>query len=201
LLKVSDPDIRERRIAAGAISMSKFEAMAGNTSADFFRNLLEDAQQALEEFIQLTNVLEGLCGEQDGYPQSPPSSSIKKALEECCDRIRSVSKDVVGVADAETASELVEGVGGELVPTADGMAVPTGERAMTRASALELLRKIADFFEHTEPHSPVSYSLRQVVSWGKMSLPQLLAELISDQQTRDELSKRAGIPFSDEDSN
>jgi hypothetical protein len=40
----------------------------------------------------------------------------------------------------------------------------------------------------------VSYALEQVVKWGRMSLPELLSELIADRSVRDETFRRAGIP-------
>jgi type VI secretion system protein ImpA len=56
-----------------------------------------------------------------------------------------------------------------------------------------MLERIADFFRRTEPHSPVSYALEQVVRWGGMSLPELLKELISEESVRRDLFRRTGI--------
>jgi type VI secretion system protein ImpA len=64
---------------------------------------------------------------------------------------------------------------------------------MNRERAFRELLTIADFFQKTEPHSPVSYALRQVVNWGKMSLPELLTELIPKADVRDDVFKRTGI--------
>jgi type VI secretion system protein ImpA len=71
---------------------------------------------------------------------------------------------------------------------------PSRGRLVTRDDALNALLQVADYFRRTEPHSPVSYSLEQAVRWGRMSLPELLAELIPDEAARTQLSLRAGIP-------
>ncbi len=70
---------------------------------------------------------------------------------------------------------------------------------MTREDALDGLLRVAEFFKRTEPHSPVSYSLEQAVRWGRMNLPQLLSELIDNEDVRTEMFRRLGIPTSDSD--
>jgi type VI secretion system protein ImpA len=64
----------------------------------------------------------------------------------------------------------------------------------TREDAFRALLQVADFFRRTEPHSPVSYALEQAVRWGRMPLPELFGELISDEAIRTELFRRIGIP-------
>ena len=73
-------------------------------------------------------------------------------------------------------------------------------KVVTRDDAFRLLLQVAEFFRKTEPHSPVSYSLEQAVRWGRMSLPELLADLIGDSSARDEYFKRVGIPRNTESS-
>lgn len=51
----------------------------------------------------------------------------------------------------------------------------------TREDAYRQLIEIANFLGRLEPHSPVPYLLRRAVSWGGMSLEELLPELLSDQ--------------------
>ena len=67
-------------------------------------------------------------------------------------------------------------------------------RTETRQEAIQTLLRVAEYFRRAEPHSPISYALEQVVRWGHMSLPELLAELVSDRSAREEIFRRAGIP-------
>ena len=67
----------------------------------------------------------------------------------------------------------------------------------TREDAFRSLLQVADFFRRTEPHSPVSYALEQAVRWGRMPLPELLQELISDEAVRKDLFRRTGIGLGD----
>jgi type VI secretion system protein ImpA len=71
---------------------------------------------------------------------------------------------------------------------------PVVRQEMTREAAFRAIEDIARYFERTEPQSPVHYALRNVVRWGRMPLPQLLAELIEDRNSMDSIRKLIGLP-------
>src|SRR5262245_60195763 len=54
----------------------------------------------------------------------------------------------------------------------------------SREEAFATLLRVAEFFRRSEPHSPVSYTLEELVRRGRMSLPDLLSELINDPTQR-----------------
>lgn len=56
------------------------------------------------------------------------------------------------------------------------------QQVISRDQAFHQLRDIADYFKKTEPHSPVAYLLEKAIRWGYMPLPELMAELLSNQQ-------------------
>ena len=47
-----------------------------------------------------------------------------------------------------------------------------------RNQAFHQLRSLADFFQKTEPQSPVSYLLEKAIRWGYTPLPELMQELL-----------------------
>jgi predicted component of type VI protein secretion system len=49
---------------------------------------------------------------------------------------------------------------------------------LSRSEAYQRLIEAADFLLRTEPHSPVPYLVRRAVSWGNLSLADLLQELL-----------------------
>lgn len=51
-----------------------------------------------------------------------------------------------------------------------------------RDQAFHQLREISDYFRKTEPHSPVAYLLEKAIRWGYMPLPELMEELLPNQQ-------------------
>ena len=63
----------------------------------------------------------------------------------------------------------------------------------TREQAFAMLLAVAKFFRDREPHSPLSYTLEEAVRRGRLPLPDLLAELLGDLETRNRLLMNAGI--------
>ncbi|MGF1755680.1 type VI secretion system ImpA family N-terminal domain-containing protein [Vibrio makurazakiensis] len=53
---------------------------------------------------------------------------------------------------------------------------------VSRDHAFQEIRKIADYFKETEPHSPISFLLERSIRWGYMSLPELLQEMIGGEK-------------------
>ena len=61
-------------------------------------------------------------------------------------------------------------------------AVPAdGAGIVDRSHAYRLLQLIADYLERQEPHSPTPYLLRRAVSWGRMSLADLMQEIVQEE--------------------
>jgi type VI secretion system protein ImpA len=191
-----DPDKRALRIAQGAISLEMFEKALDSTEPEFFKTLLDDIQLAIDEFFKLSETLEAKCGTNpDGYPAAPPTSAIRNALVDVRDRVQSLTGGLL----SSQATEAAAAAGEEGSPTSEG-GTTTTKKGMNRDEAFRQLLQVADFFRRTEPHSPVSYALEQAVRWGRMPLPELLSELISDAAMRGELFRRMGIPNKEEGS-
>jgi len=51
----------------------------------------------------------------------------------------------------------------------------------SRADAYRLLEAAAEFLQRTEPHSPAPYLIRRAVSWGQMSLADLMQEIMREE--------------------
>jgi type VI secretion system protein ImpA len=81
---------------------------------------------------------------------------------------------------------------------AGGAIAPAGRRAApgeiaSREDALRMLEQVARWFRRTEPHSPLAYTLEEAVRRGRMTLPELLAELMPDEGTRSAFLSSLGI--------
>jgi type VI secretion system protein ImpA len=189
--RVTDPDKRSQRMAQGAISLQMFERAVRETPPETLRDATEDIAQCSEEFEKLCAALEEKCGrDQSGFSLAPPSSNIRGALAAASDQLRTIAKDTIA---SQVAGEVVEDSSdGAMVPVAAGRDAIAG-RVQTREDAFRALLQVADFFKRTEPHSPVSYALEQAVRWGRMSLPDLLTELIAEPASREQVFKLMGI--------
>lgn len=62
-----------------------------------------------------------------------------------------------------------------------------------REQAYELLEKIASYLEKREPHSPTPYLIRRAVSWGHMSLADLIKEFSMDPSGLNQLTRLLGL--------
>ena len=63
----------------------------------------------------------------------------------------------------------------------------------TREQAFAELLRIAAYFRKSEPHSPISYALETLVDRGRMSLIDLLSELLPDSSSRGQFLQISGI--------
>jgi type VI secretion system protein ImpA len=183
-LEQLDPEAREKRIQQGAVTLAQLEKAASETSVAFFVNLVEDLKACQSEFGGLCAALDARC---DG--RAPPASNIRGALTACLDAVLALARDKLprDLAGEEPADGIQSGAAG-----GNGRAAP-GETFRQREEALQSLLKVAEFFRRTEPHNPVSYALEQAVRWSRMTLPELLVELIPDESSRGALFKQVGI--------
>jgi type VI secretion system protein ImpA len=153
------------------------------TSGTTLRLLRDDLAAAAAEFRAMTEALDQKCG-----GRAPGSSQIGRELEQCQDILQALAGDMLVEADASA-----EGDGGGEARGDGGGGGGGGGSVKGREAALKTLLEVASFFDRTEPHSVIPHALRQVVRWGRMSLPQLLMELIPDQASRDAMFKQVGI--------
>lgn len=70
-----------------------------------------------------------------------------------------------------------------------------------KEQALQLLEMLVKFFRAIESHSPVSYLLSRALNWSKLSLPEILCDIIPDDAMRTEYCKFSGVPFLYKDDN
>jgi len=184
---------QEKKISAGAISIEKVEQSIKESTNAFYIELHHDIEAALEAFLSLSAAMDkAMLGE----PQ--PTSYVRKALESCLHAVNHIAKDILAEDAAIEAEEeqdsFVEDIDIEEQQPSDSILQAQIE---TREQALRKLNEIASFFRKTEPHSPMSYAIEQVIRWSELSLPELLQELIVDGDARNGFFKLSGIKTED----
>lgn len=186
-----DKDKQEKRFDSGAVSLEEVELSIKETPDSFYIDLNQDIDDAIAAFLRLSEAMDSAMS---GQPQ--PTSYIRKALEACALQIRTISAPIlekVNVSEDVDPSEASE---------SDSVVSDAGQNGMSqqlnsRAQAINNLEMIATFFKKTEPHSPMSYAIEQVVRWSDLSLPELLQELIQDGEARNGFFKLSGIKAED----
>ncbi len=78
-----------------------------------------------------------------------------------------------------------------------GQLTPSLSRVRSRAEAYQLLAEAADFLARTEPHSPAPHLIRRAITWGSMSLEQLLPELVRNQSELSEIFRLLNVNSTD----
>ena len=141
---------------------------------------LDRVQAARDAFADLDAALTELRG-----GDAPPFASILDILDDTARTIRRLAS--VEDAPVEEAAEDVPAEPGA------APAAPRPGRIESREDAFRALTEVAGYFRRTEPHSPMSHTLETLVRRGRMDFMTLLAELIPDESTRQQVMTTAGI--------
>jgi type VI secretion system protein ImpA len=148
----------------------------------FYEETFALINECWNEFQALDKVMDDKFGQ-----QTPGLGTLKQTL----DSIRTLVEKLVKekrilepdpVLDAQ--SEVAAG---------DGQGGPSGGPLRGRAEALRQLAEVAQYFQRTEPHSPVAYLIQRAIKWGHMPLELWLEEVIKDSNVLGHLKETLGI--------
>ena len=183
--EISRKDEKRQKLKAdaGVASLDQIKDAVAETPADFYQSLLIHIENAISEFSLLSQAMDVAMA---GQPQ--PTSAISKALIKCRDAVHYLAADKLkstqafDIANAQTTS------------ATEAPFTSVQHQIQSREQVLLTLKQSAEFFRRTEPHSPISYALEQVVHWSSLTLPELLQEMIDDNNSRNHFFRLAGIP-------
>jgi type VI secretion system ImpA family protein len=154
-----------------------------NASAEQCRHAAADSAQALQELKQLVNELRVKMG-----GEAPGLSYIRTTTEEAA----TLAKQVVTRKGGDEAPPAEETVVNETDGT-QTVVVRQAPRAITRDDLYRQLNDAAAALQRMEPHSPVPYIVQRAVALGALPFPQLMMELIRDQNAISEMNRELGI--------
>jgi type VI secretion system protein ImpA len=166
------------RLEALMVSMAR-------SSPAFLRSVRKSVDESLGQLDRLMRVLNEKTGLGGFASQlADPLRAIAKLMDDRVGALFIVEEAPQAEADAEAE---VEGEG------APGPATGRKPRLGGRDEALATLLEVAAFFEKTEPQSLVAVSLREVVRRARLSVLELMQELLPDAGKRDEMFARIGV--------
>lgn len=183
---IADEARRELRYEQGILPLETLE-----TEARFDRRglagLIADATEARAAWQEFQDQIDARFG----Y-DAPPTRRVAEVL----DRLVEVAQRLGGEADAPAmvgeAETAPAGGDAPVAMAAGGFALPAGGPA-GREQALKMLEQIAAFFQRTEPHSFLAYTLTDAARRGRMTLPELLSEVLADDGARTAMLTALGI--------
>jgi type VI secretion system protein ImpA len=180
-------EITERILVLAAIetTIEKLEATVNKhcqsvsvkgISFKFLLKMLTDLQRAMKYLVV------------SSYSEWPLDAQQKANM-------ASESESETGSIDITDSSVVEPGVGSISSAQANQrVVIGAGEPLYTRDQAFTELRKVADFFQRTEPHSPVYMLLERAIRWGYMPLPELLEEMVGENdQVMNRINQLAGL--------
>ena len=191
-LETMDADEREQRVSRGAVTMEMFTRGVAESGDEFFRGLSAELAEARTAVQALNDVFQEKAGEES----SPNLSRFTDSLEEAESTLRVIAGDrLVEPGDSEVESD---GTAPISQKSGDGGA---GGEISSRQHALDILEKVAVWFERHEPQSILPSEIRKVKRRARMTPQQLYVDLIADEDVRERLFRDVGIqPSSSDDS-
>jgi type VI secretion system protein ImpA len=167
-------------VPADAVTDVRFQKSAAATPTSWLASVAIDARGALRTLDEAVDVLKSRCG--------PRASGLPKMRETIASALHVVSttlesRGALPLAAANDRDDLDEVDRGEIAVALSSDVHDSrdaGPAIRTRADAYRRLAEAADFLARTEPHSPVPHLVRRAISWGGLSLEELLPELVRD---------------------
>lgn len=190
------PDAKEKASRNDELGYNLSSIRNGVLTGDgkFFTQFVETLEEAQGAYQHLGDSLRKHCGH-----DAPPSSNISNLLDEIIRTCKFIFKDKLVAPRTEDAT--VESA----VPTANEdttQAVSTGQVVTTvvregaivdREDALRRLTDVAEYFRRYEPHTPIGPGLERMIKWGRMTVAELMLELLPDAQAKGIYSQLTGV--------
>lgn len=158
------------------------------TSHEFYLRLIEVVPDCREALRELENAVDARLGH-----EGPSFAQANDQLERLGDMVKRFAREAGVLVDGVASEPLFN----EPAPTAVATTAHTGGGATgpafgaidTRREAIAQLRRVAEFFRRTEPHSPVAYLADKAARWGEMPLHIWLKRVIKDDNTLSQIEE------------
>jgi len=189
---LADEKRREARYAAGVPELAALENEARGNAAQL-RGVAAAARSAGRAWAAMDAKLSERFG-----ADAPATRRVAEVL----GRMLEIGERMVGTIPDEAALSEIEAEPAEVAEAPDAQAVAAGPVAgasggqrplRTRDDAIRQLEELAEWFRRTEPHSPLAYTLDHAVRRARMPLPDLLNEILPDENTRTAMLTMLGI--------
>lgn len=186
-LAVKEPDAIARAEGQGRATRAKFLGSVMFTSGRFYVGQSQYVEESLRLLADLNELLNEKCA-----AEAPSLNMFKENIENILGLVNNFLKE----KQIEMPAEAVSPEQGEA--SSDDEAADQVDQLATlsiksRDEAYRLLAAAADYLLIHEPHSPTPHLVKRAVSWGRMSLTELLRELIQDDSNLRQIFNLLGV--------
>jgi type VI secretion system protein ImpA len=196
--RIADEDAKAARIETLGYSLEDVDQCVNSATNEWAKNLIETIEATISSYKNINDTLRSSCGH-----DAPPSTNISSLLDEVLRTARFIYKSQLDALAQSEAPEVAEDTQSgspieEAVPNvvstivANAIAAPTGP-VSSREDALKLLEQAAKYFRTYEPHTPLAPGLERLIGWGRMTVSELMTELLPDEQSRALYSQLTGV--------
>ncbi|NJL58402.1 MAG: type VI secretion system protein TssA [Desulfobacteraceae bacterium] len=185
-LASKDKKLYDRAVSDGKVTRAKFLGSVMFTPAEFYRKQSEALSSCLSFSDALCRLLDARCGKQ--------SPSLKQFIDILSD-IRTLSDMFLEEKNGkETPEDTAFSEDTEISEENDApKAKISSVTIRNRADAYRILSAVADYLLIHEPHSPTPYLVNRAVSWGNMTLTELLQELVQEESKLRQIFQLLGL--------
>jgi type VI secretion system protein ImpA len=166
------------------ITPGAFQQALVLSSASFLSMLFDDLNSTIGVARDLEDFLDSKY-EKNG----PTIRTFRSVLEDIRLMVGRAFTQPQSIEDELPPEEPVDLNAATYGPSSEIPSSPTEGPIRSRAEAYRCLAEAADFLLRTEPHSPTPYLVKRAISWGNLSLGELLPEIIRNENTLGEVLK------------
>jgi len=193
-----NPELADELIRSAVVTMETFDAALRDTPASYFVEGVRSSERLKVAMKHLQEILDIRLGE-----NSPAFSQAFDTLDELSHFFKrhagfptktdepSESAPPLDETDIFSNEERREpsmgGHGDDVVNSSFRGAI------RSREQAIHQLVEIANFFRHTEPHSPVAYLADKAAKWGSMPLHVWLRTVVKDESALSRMEELLGV--------
>ncbi len=178
----------EKAESEGKVTRSKFLGSVMFSPPIFYKRLYGNLKASLELVEDINSMLDEKCGK-----EAPSFAQFREILENI---LRLVNNFLKEKGEDEESIEQETDKAGEEQPPGEEIADVKPILSLSiksRVEAYALLSAAADYLLIHEPHSPAPHLVKRAVTWGRMTLTELLQELIADDSDLKQIFKLLGL--------
>ncbi len=198
-MQLNDLDERANKINELGITDEAIQQQLHLIDPVAAQNYLDDIEATMATWAEVGSLVDQKCVEAEAGDVSLPVSGIRNALEEVRDIYRQLlGSKLQSQENGESQEQDIPSAGGAARgPAMGGANMATGP-LRSREDAINQLLSVANFFRMTEPHSPLCGAIERTAGWARLSLQDLLKELIPDEGARMHYALMTGIQIGDD---
>ncbi|SDY78402.1 type VI secretion system protein ImpA [Lysobacter sp. yr284] len=160
------------------------------TPREYYQKLVESVPDCREALRELERAVDARLAH-----EGPSFAQVRDQLDHLVETTRRFAREAGVLVDGVAADPGAPGEIFDSVLAADDSAAPARPAPSapgvidSRREAIAQLRRVAEFFRRTEPHSPVAYLADKAARWGEMPLHVWLKRVIKDESTLSQIEE------------